>query len=248
MEQAEKMRGKEHERVQSNYLADQVLTALQNSIKNGRYRPKEKLPSEAKLAAEFGVSRSTIREALRVLSHLGLVETWTGKGSFVSQHLPSTVDVGDVLGSISLSEIEDIYDFRFLLEAEAAERAAMDRTNDALKRMKSHLEKIKAAIGAGDIDSTVSHDTDFHISILEAGGCHFAASVYRANRQRIEQATQAVISMTRPTSSEKSLSAVQAIHDDLVEAIEHKDPRGALVAVRRDQRELKALLRLQLQE
>src|SRR5690606_8296077 len=69
--------------VQPNHLVDQVLSALRVALENEVYKPGDKLPSEARLAAEFGVGRSTVREALRVLSHLGLVETWSGKGTFV---------------------------------------------------------------------------------------------------------------------------------------------------------------------
>ncbi len=229
--------------VQPNYLADQVLSALQDAIRKKIYAPGERLPSESRLATEYNVSRSTIREALRVLSHLGLVETWAGKGSFVSENQPPEPQIK---GAITVSEIKDIYDFRYALEIEAAERAALKRTSGQLQQMKDLLNGTKTAIARGNTEATAISDTDFHITILEAGDCHFAASVYRAHRPRIEQAARAVIEITGPPSSERSLSSVQSIHDDLIDAIERQDAHAALVSVRRDQRELDALLRLQM--
>jgi DNA-binding FadR family transcriptional regulator len=226
--------------VRPSYLVDQVLSALKAALRTGTYKQGDKLPSEARLAAEFRVSRSTIREALRVLTHLGLVETWTGRGSFVAE--PSTSE-WPAAGAMPIGEAADIYHFRFTLEIEAAERAAMHRTPKQLATLKHLLARAKEGIATGDLDKTIVIDTDFHIGILEAGRCHFAASLYRANRSRIEAAARAVMSLIAVHSSQRAISSVQAIHDDLMDAIERQDAHGALLAVRRDQREVDTLLR-----
>jgi DNA-binding FadR family transcriptional regulator len=231
--------------VRPSYLVDQVLSALQTALRNGTYKPGDKLPSEARLAVEFRVSRSTVREALRVLSHLGMVETWTGRGTFAVQGqapgfaTPSAIDPDD---------LNDIYHFRYTVEMEAAERAALNRTPEQLAAMKQLLARAQAGIADRDIEATAKADTDFHISILEAGGCRFAAGIYRANRSRIEQAARAAISLTSPQTSERALLSVQSIHDDLIDAIERQDARAAMQAVRRDQREVEALLRLRAKD
>lgn len=228
--------------VQPNYLVDQVLSALRAALESDVYKPGDKLPSEARLAAEFGVGRSTVREALRVLSHLGLVETWSGKGTFVVHTHTPPIEVSDTL---QLDDIKDIYDFRYALEIAAAELAAMYRSEAQLDTLKTLLERARQAITRGDIDATVGLDTDFHIAVLEAGHCRFAASVYRANRDRIESAARAIIAMNDIQARERPSLGVQSIHADLIDAIERQDAHAAIVAVRGDQREVHARLRMQ---
>lgn len=227
--------------VRPNYLVDQVLTELRKSLREERYKPGDKLPSESHLAQEYGVGRSTIREALRVLAHLGLVETWSGRGSFVAEGRPRDAEKPPRL---DLDDLKDIYDFRYNLEMEAAERAALKRTNDHVKKLKSHLARAKQGLAAGNLDACVAADTDFHVTILEAGGCHFAASIYRAHRAEFEQAEKAVISATGLLSSDSAVAAIESLHDELLDAIIRQDARDALACVRRDRREVETLLRL----
>ena len=66
-------------------VGEQVFTQLKELLVQGEWKPGEKLPSENELAAQFGVSRITVRQALQKLGALGLVETRLGEGSFVKQ-------------------------------------------------------------------------------------------------------------------------------------------------------------------
>ncbi|MFC3052395.1 FadR/GntR family transcriptional regulator [Kordiimonas pumila] len=232
-------------RVQPNYLVDQVLQILQKALENDELQAGDKLPSETSLAKQYGVSRSTIREALRVLSHLGLVETWAGKGSFVVKTKAPDLITSDTM---NLDLIKEIYEFRYNIEAEAAEKAALYRTEDQLSSMKSMLSKTKASFIAGNMDETVIQDTDFHISILKAAGCNFAVSLYESHRDVIEQAAKSVIAMPGSVASEHMLSSISAVHDDLLSAIEVQDAHAALVVVRRDQREVSAWLKMKERE
>lgn len=227
--------------IRPNYLVDQVIAALQTALEQGAFKPGDKLPAEAELGRRFKVGRSTIREALRVLSHLGLVETWTGRGTFVVRN---RVTVEHAAAELQPEQVEDIWRFRFALEIEAAKRAARRRTPEQMETIRAALERTKAAVAGGDMDAIVSADLDMHMTILEAAGDRFAVEVYRANRSKIEQASHAVIGVAGRLRTGPSQDATESLHDELIAAIERGDAPAAVAAVKRDRREFEVRLRL----
>jgi DNA-binding FadR family transcriptional regulator len=227
--------------IRPNYLVDQVIAALQAALEQGVYKPGDKLPAEAELGRQFKVGRSTIREALRVLSHLGLVETWTGRGTFVV-HSRVTVEHPGV--ELQPEQVEDLWRFRFTLEIEAARRAARRRTPEQMAAIREALQRTKRALKSGNMDGIISADLDMHIAILEAAGDQFAVEVYRANRAKIEQASRALIGVAGQLRTNSSQDSADTLHDELVAAIENGDATAAAAAVKRDRREAEVRMRL----
>lgn len=227
--------------IRRNYLVDQVIAAIQEALEKGLYQAGDKLPAETELGRRFKVGRSTIREALRVLSHLGLVETWTGRGTFVVRN---RVTVEHPPIELQPEEVEDIWRFRFALEIEAAKRAARRRTSEQMATIREALARTKVAVKDGNLDAVVSADLDLHISILEAAGDQFAVEIYRNNRRKIEQASRAVIGVAGKLTSGPSLHPAETLHDELIAALERGDGPAAVAAVKRDRREFEVRLRL----
>ncbi|MBA4759021.1 FCD domain-containing protein [Sphingosinicella sp.] len=227
--------------VRPHYLVDQVIEALQDAMEKGVYKVGDRLPPEMKLAAQFGVGRSTIREALRVLSHLNRVETRTGSGSYVVDHRRAKAQTQSAM---SLDEAADIYAFRYAVEAPAAEQAALRRTARQMKAIRQLLERAKEHLEAQDINAVAAVDTDLHIAILEAGESRFAAELYRTHRARIEQAFKALLHFTGPAAPGTSTRSLQSLHDDLVAAIERGDSKLAARLVNRDRKEVEIWISL----
>ncbi|MFD0849329.1 FadR/GntR family transcriptional regulator [Sphingosinicella xenopeptidilytica] len=221
--------------VRPHYLVDQVIEALQDAMDKGVHKVGDRLPPEMKLAGQFGVGRSTIREALRVLSHLNRVETRTGSGSYVVDHRRTKAHAQSTM---SLDEAADIYAFRYTVETPAAEQAALRRTGRQMKAIRQLLESAKKHLEAQDMSAVAAVDTDLHIAILEAGGSRFAAELYRTNRARIEQAFKALLHFTGPAAPGTSTLSLQSLHDDLVAAIERGDGKLAARLVNRDRKEV----------
>ncbi|KQX23476.1 MULTISPECIES: FadR/GntR family transcriptional regulator [unclassified Sphingomonas] len=222
------------QQVKPHYLVDQVITAIQESIDKGLFKVGERLPSEARLGADFGVGRSTIREALRVLGHLNRVETRTGSGSYVvdnSRFEP-------VPSEMSLEEVEAIYDFRYRIEAPAAERAAQRRSPAQVKKIRRLLEITKKQVDTRDLDKIATADTDLHMAILETAGESIALEIWQANRSRWEQALKSLVKLTGPIVATNAAHAIQMLHDELIDAIERGDGKTALRLVHRDQHEV----------
>jgi DNA-binding FadR family transcriptional regulator len=147
--------------VQQRSAAEHVRSQLIELIESGQFAVGQRLPSEAELAASFGVSRSVIREALHSLNALGLTRSYAGKGTFVdAQYAPSQLLVGRYLP-------RDLHEVRKTLEVPAAELAAERRSAADVKTLRALVEKFRAA---EDPEERVSIDADFHVAIATATG------------------------------------------------------------------------------
>ncbi|MDO3722109.1 FadR/GntR family transcriptional regulator [Marinobacter sp. chi1] len=143
-------------------LVQATIDRLRQAIETGQWSLGEKLPVESDLAENLGVSRNTVREAVRVLAHGGMLETRQGDGTYVR----ATRDDGDALKRISASALADQLEVRTLLESGAAALAAERRTSQDLQAMADALD---ARARAGEnIDQRVRHDEAFHVALVRS--------------------------------------------------------------------------------
>lgn len=213
-------------------LADQVVGRLRALIAQGGLAQGQRLPSEAAIGREFGVGRSTVREALKTLSHLGLIETRAGSGSYVTGHLrghPPSVMSGEELG--------ELFEFRFILESKIAPLTAERRSTGQLAEVLYRLEQLQVAAAAEDPDLLVEADLSFHRSVATACGNRFLIATYSHNQPAFEKGTRVLIGM-------QSSTHIGDVHDELAEAIVAKDTGGAVSAVRRTFDEIRMRLPL----
>ena len=141
--------------------AEAVFKAIRTAIENGALNVGTKLSSETALAAQYGVSRSVIREALRSCTALGLTETHTGKGTFVLANRASN-DL--VLGQFSARSLMEA---RPHIEVPAAEFAATRRSGEQLEEMRAILLEMAEE---DDPEIWVNLDAAFHGAIARASG------------------------------------------------------------------------------
>jgi len=220
-------------------LVDHLVEEIQGAITKGAYPVGERLPSEMALASQYGVGRSSVREALRVLSHIGQISTRTGSGSVVVD-LSATPPLVDV--EMTIEEMSSIFTFRYSLEIPAVEIAAARRTGQQMRAMKGHLRDIKESTRRRDLDASCTADLDFHTAILLAAGYDFAARVYSENRPRFELAVKTLVAQGGAFEPSKTSNPVEDLHDELIECLERKDAKGAVRAIKRDQHEVQIRL------
>ncbi|MBZ2168163.1 FadR/GntR family transcriptional regulator [Marinobacter sp. F4216] len=148
--------------IKKGSLVQATIDRLRQTIETGQWALGEKLPVESDLAEKLGVSRNTVREAVRVLAHGGMLETRQGDGTYVR----ATRDDGDALKRISASALADQLEVRTLLESGAAALAAERRTSQDLQAMADALD---ARARAGEnIDQRVRHDEAFHVALVRS--------------------------------------------------------------------------------
>ena len=215
------------ERVQPAYR--QVADQLRSLIVGGQLAPGDRLPSEAELSDLFGVSRSTVREALRALSSRDLVITTRGStgGSFVAHVRPSSV--ADYLeASIGLMSghhlnVEEILEARELLEVPAAGLAADRRTEQHVRQLREALESEGEFRERGLLFTEHRH---FHVALLAAAQNGLLGlmtePVFRVLQERL----------TRPGLGEEVWRGVDSDHSDIAHHIMAGDSDGARESMR----------------
>jgi DNA-binding FadR family transcriptional regulator len=147
--------------------AEAVTERLVDAITFGLLADTERLPSEAELAAQFGVSTVTVREALVALRQLGLVETRRGRagGSFVKAPAgPSTQSWQDALRAVSLGDLRDIGDHYAAIAGAAARLAAERSSTEDIQRLELAAADMRGATGA-----EIAHaERQFHLEVAAA--------------------------------------------------------------------------------
>src|SRR5262245_35573181 len=161
-------------RLPSVNRAEEVARELRNQIRAGALSPRVRLPSEHRMAAQFGVSRAVIREAVARLKNEGLVKTRQGSGAYVRDNDISSLNLDPDIRK-SLKSVLAIVELRKGIEAEAAALAAERRTRKEMAAIDKALARV-AAITKARGDSAKA-DMVFHRTISEAAHNPFYIAV-----------------------------------------------------------------------
>ncbi|HLK34273.1 MAG TPA: FadR/GntR family transcriptional regulator [Terriglobales bacterium] len=154
--------------VRTSRLYEQIVQQIEEAILKGELKPGDQLPAERDLAERFGVSRTAVREAVKALREKGLVEAYTGRGTFVtngtSQVIRQSLDlmarIGQPEGAAHLGEVREI------LEPEIAALAAARAEEQHLATMREAVSVMDASLN--NADAFIEADLDFHLSLAEA--------------------------------------------------------------------------------
>lgn len=196
-------------------LAQQAVEAMLDRITSGEWPLGQRLPGEAALAAEFGVGRSTVREAIRALAGRGVLQTRQGAGVFVI----ATETAQDWEMVLRKAAIADIIEGRIAIETEAAHRAATRRTTRDLRSMRDALaRRAEAATEASDVDY-VEADLAFHRAVVTASHNEVLAELFATFLPRLRRA---MIDMLRLAASDPHPRSDQAAHTAIVDAIQDR--------------------------
>lgn len=211
-------------------LAATLETILEQGIRDGRWPKGSKLPTEAALLAEYGVSRTVVREAVSRLQAAGKVVTRHGIGTFVvNSEATETFRIRpDQI--TTLDEVLRVLELRIAIESEAAALAALRRTDQQLQAMAGALETFSAAVDEGR--DAVASDFQFHLQIAKA--THNSRFI-----ELMASLGDSMIPRARLNSHEKVtakraeyLRHVNDEHDRILNAIKDGDTEGAGIAMR----------------
>jgi GntR family transcriptional regulator, transcriptional repressor for pyruvate dehydrogenase complex len=209
-------------------LSDQVAHAIGLEIREMRLLGGDKLPTEAALVQQFGVSRTVVREAISRLKSLGLVESRQGSGAFVraAGFSPLQFDAQSVASKRAVVQMVEV---RRALEAEVAALAAQRRSASDLKRIEQAAKALDQTVRAGG--DGVDQDVALHRAIADAAQNEFLISTLDYLRQFLHGATR----VTRANEARRADFAkqVQTEHQAIIEAIIAADPSKARKAAAR---------------
>lgn len=202
-------------------LADTAAEGIRRDIMTQRWAIGERLPNEAALSATLGVSRGTVREAVRVLVSQGYLETRQGSGTYVV----SQTDAGETLTRARRASLRDRFEARCALDVEAARLAALRRSETDIDELR-RLLALRGTYRGEDRDGFIARDLAFHKAVIAASGNRAMIEIYDFFSVSITETIAATLSADIP---EPDMQA----HADIIDAIETGDPDRADAAVRR---------------
>lgn len=211
--------------------SQRIVDVLGSRIVSGALAPGQLLPTEAKLGAELGISRPSVREGLRALAHKGLVEGRTRRGTKVNPRSAWDLLDDDVLRWLSVAPPDpaffvDLLDLRLIVEPAAARLAAARATPEQVLAIDAAWRGMVETT-PHDMEACCAHDLALHEQIITATGnrmlIRFAAAIRTALLACVRIASNA-----RETPSEQSLSE----HGAVAAAIGRHDPEAAEAAMR----------------
>ncbi len=213
----------------------EVAAQIHRLIEDGRLRPGDRLPPERDLAEMFAVSRTSVRDAIRVLEMRGLVEPRHGEGTIVRQ-VPIDAIVAPLADAIAASRdlTADLFDMRKMLEPPLARAAAVRATPKDLEALKEIIARQAERNRAGEV--AIAEDTAFHYRIASA-----------AKNQVVMRVMDVVMDLLRESRA-RSLQGREradrslAGHRRILSAIQDQDPDQASEAMRAHIEEIEALL------
>lgn len=202
-------------------VSSSVVDHLRDLLASGQLGPGDRLPAERDLADQLGVGRNSIREALRELQMLGLVEARRGAGTFVRAPGPGSLMAPfQTVISLSAAAIHDVMEFRRIFEPEVAAMAARNIDDDGMSLLANALRRFDDAIEAEA--RPVDADVDFHEAValctrnaVVIAIQHALAQLFADMRQRLSAA------------SYRSDNRVARGHQALFGAIVAGDPEAA---------------------
>lgn len=195
-------------------LVHELSSYLTDAIINGELKPGDKLPSDRNLSASYGVGRSAIREALKVLSALGLINILPGQGTFIASEntdfflvpLSWTMFVGQ-------NNTNHLLEMRSTLELETAALAAKRADESSLIELTEKYETMQRAYQDADFQAFLDADLDFHLAIARCSGNPIFYSLLQTSRKLLTH-----ISKTGMISMEH-LREIAKEHQDIYTAI-----------------------------
>ena len=211
--------------VRRNKVYEEVAKQLERLILK-KLQPGDKLPSERELAEMLGVSRSSIRDAIRSLEMVGLVEPRQGAGTIVRELSAETL-VNPFANALKHREalVTELLDFRKMIEPPLAARAAAHASPDELSEMEEILQR--QARNMADGEATIAEDTEFHYGIALASGNTVVLKVLDILMDLLRDTRERSLQVAG--RAEKSLAG----HRRILAAIKRHDAESAKSAMRR---------------
>ncbi|MEV1066790.1 FCD domain-containing protein [Streptomyces sp. NPDC050263] len=221
-------------------VTQRAIERIKAMIGEGLLEPGQRLPTERDLAAQLGISRSSMREAIRALTVLGVLEARHGSGIYVTQ-----LQAGDLLETFGVvadlsrgPRLVELLEVRRILESTATALAAARITPAQLAAVEGHLDAMNAT---DDPDEILAHDLAFHRSIAAAAGNETMAAILEGLSSRTFRAR-----VWRGYREEGAFDRTRREHAAIHRALAARDPEAARAAAAAHVGEVAEWLRAQV--
>lgn len=212
------------ETIKRSAAAQQTVAQLRALVESGELRPGQRLPAERDLARQLGVSRSTLREAIRALVVMNILVSRHGDGTYVSSLEPELLaEPFRFMMSISDEALLHLFEVRKVLEGACARLAAERIGNDEIADLERIIDDAEAAVG--DPEEVLDRDVELHAAIVRATGNPVLMQIMSGIGTLALAGRKKTIVL--PGMAEKSL----AEHREIIMALREHDAEAAAAAM-----------------
>lgn len=209
-------------------LVNEIIIQLSQAILEGDFKPGDKLLSEAQLCEKLGVGRNSLREAIKMLNAIGVLETKRGQGTFLAKEISHDV-FNPLIFKLILEpkSAKDIYELRILLETIIILMAIKKADDKDIESAKNVLLEVKKLLeqNSTDIDRFVKLDIKFHMVIAKSTHNYLVETILDTIMVIFEPFIKKVL------SSENGIEISVINHENLIKIIEEKNSLEAMNVV-----------------
>lgn len=218
----------EFTRLQRVSLSDHIVEQIAELISRGVLKPGDRIPSEKHLCGKFGVGRTSVREALRSLSVMGVLESQMGEGTFVATDATRFLERSFHWGLLlNPKVVDDLIETRLMLESHTAYLAAAKATAADLERMEQTVDLMQESVD--NPGQYLQHDLQFHMAIAKATQNSILLNLLNTTRGYLQAWIRETLSTPAAARERAVLSITQ--HNRIVQALKNKDCEGARKAM-----------------
>ncbi|AVK49380.1 GntR family transcriptional regulator [Clostridium sp. MF28] len=215
--------------VRSKKVYEQVIEQIKKMIVDKSLKKGEKLPSERELVEEFQASRTSIREAMRALQIMGLVECKQGGGNYIKHNFENSLfEHLSIMFMLQECNTNEIIELRKVIEVETAAIAANRITNEQLERLGILIDMYGKF---RDEEENVKMDRKFHYEIAQASGNHLISNILNAISSLID--TFIKDARKKILVEERNAEVLSKQHRDIYEALKNHNSKKASEAMKK---------------
>lgn len=230
------------EKIQQKTVVNQAMEKIKTLIASGKYKKGDRLPTEQQLADTFGIGRTSIREAIKVFNHIGILESKVAKGTYVCDRSKITSEALTWAIMLGENEFFDLLEMRLVMEqqgffylVEGYQKNPVT-VEPIIARLETEVDNMRKAIERGSDIDRIEADYRFHGIIIEACNNTLFDELYLILKAFLYE------EIRRTRTEARGVETVPMVHEDLVEGIKSGDISSALRILRNHIRDIKSLL------
>ena len=201
-----------------NSVVEEVVQQITNMVQSGRFSIGDKLPSEPALMSELQVSRNSIREAMKMLSAVGVVDVRRGDGTYICNSIePSYLDIAMYNMMFASSSQESIVELRQAVDEMVLSIVMNKCTEEDLAILQEYINKMRAGFIHDEIDKAAENDLAFHYYLAKRTENPFIERMVRSVYKLFEG------SIAYNLRNHKVFAQADRIHQDILECLRKKD-------------------------
>ncbi|AOR22505.1 FadR/GntR family transcriptional regulator [Clostridium taeniosporum] len=201
---------------------DQVIEQIKLKIKSGELKKGDKLPSEREMSESLCVSRTSVREAIKALEVIGLIESRQGAGNFIKTNFDNSLfEPLSVMFMLQESSLKEMYDLRKTLELECGRLASKNIKDNELEHLSAILDRMYQSETE---EESLELDIKFHYVIVKSARNVLLTNILEVISQLMDEFIRT--SRMQILHTDNSREILLSMHEDLVKALKFRDEKA----------------------